>query len=376
VTIKVLFLHVGENWIRGSENALLTLLRGLDRSKFTPFLLCDQPALLEAARKEGIVASLGRFPNIMLDSDTLRLDFFQWFRMSRTLRSLIRENGIQVLYSNSARPCQVAHYVARWNKLPLICHLHASYNRRYVLLYRLGLVTHLIFPSHAVEDYLRRKQPDLPPSDVVYFGPDPSRFHPPSRRESRWRDELGIPADAIAFGEVAFLVPEKGVETLLRAFQIVNAKDPRVHLVLVGDGPLRQKLADLARELSLETKVHFTGYQPEPERYYQHVFDVNVLASRKEALGISAVEAAACGLPCIGANVEGIPETIEGGVSGMLFESGNQQELAVKMLEMAARPELRRTMGEAGRRLVEQRFSRRAYIESIQRIILKCAAKS
>ncbi len=373
--VNVLFLHVGENWIRGSENALLTLLSGIDRSKITPFLLCDQPALCEAARKEGIETAVGRFPNIMLDSDTFRLDFLQWFRMLRTLRSLVRERCIQVLYSNSARPCQVAHYVARWQELPLICHLHASYNRRYVLLYRFHLATHLIFPSRAIENSLRKKQPNLPPSEVVYFGPDTSRFHPPRGRELRWREELGIPGDGIVFGQVAFLVPEKGVETLLRAFQIVNQKDPRSHLVLVGDGPLRQELTELAGELSLGQKVHFTGYQPDPERYYQHVFDVNVLASQKEALGISVVEAAACGLPCLGADVEGIPEAIDDGISGMLFESGNQQELAAKMLEMTGSPQIWRSMGEAGRRLVEKRFSRTAYIETIQRIILECSGQ-
>ncbi|MGH9775398.1 MAG: glycosyltransferase family 4 protein [Candidatus Acidiferrales bacterium] len=368
--IKVLFLHVGENWIRGSENVLLTIFRGLDKQQIQPFLICDQPAMAEAARVEGIETTLFRFPNIMMDSDTFQFDFAQWVRMARQMRSLVSRKEIQLLYSNSARPCQVAHYVANWQGIPLICHLHAAYARRYILLYRVHLASRIILPSHAVETLLKAGHSHLPISEVIYFGVDTERFRPAEAAEARWRQEIQIPADAIVFGQVSYLVADKGVDTLLRAFQVVCRRLPNARLVVVGDGPLRSEFDRLAAELSISSRVHFAGYRPDTENYYRYVFDVNILASRKEALGIAALEAAACGLPCICANTGGLPEAIEHGKTGLLFETDNVSQLAERMAELGDSPALRRSMGEAGCQRIRDRFSRPAFVRSIERTIL------
>ena len=173
------------------------------------------------------------------------------------------------------------------------------------------------------------------------------------------------------FGQVSSLINRKGIDTVLRAIQMVSREYPKVRVVLVGDGPQRGEYVALVEELALKGIVHFVGYQPNPLPYYQHVFDVNVLASREEAFGISLVEGAACGLPNLGANADGIPEIILDHRTGLLFEPGNYRDLAEKMLELARNPSLRRDLGAAARRSVEERFSRAEYLRSAERAILE-----
>jgi len=98
---------------------------------------------------------------------------------------------------------------------------------------------------------------------------------------------------------------------------------------------------------------------------------VNVLASRREAFGICLAEGAACGLPNLGANLDGIPEVVLDRQTGLLFEPGNHQNLAEKMLELARNPSLQKDLGEAARRSVEERFSRARYLRAVERAILE-----
>ena len=369
--MNVLFLHSGDNSIRGSEAALLTLLRGLNREKIVPFLLCDQAVLGDLAQKDGIGTIVYPVPQIMIDSDTFRLQFVQWVKTAYKVLSLVRKHNIRLLYCNGGRPSQVAYYVGKIAKIPMVCHIHSPYNRRYILLYRFHRASRLIFASRAIRASIGSKQPSLAPSDVIYYGVDEESFRPARERIARWRDELLIPPDCVVFGQVSSLISRKGVDTILRAIQIVSREHPKVRVVLVGDGPQRQEYLALVDELALKGVVHFVGYQPNPLPYYQHVFDVNLLASRKEAFGISLVEGAACGLPNLGANADGIPEIVLDHQTGLLFEAGDHRNLAEKMLELARNQSLRRDLGEAARRSVEERFSKARYLCSVERAILE-----
>ena len=369
--MNVLFLHSGDNWIRGSEAALLTLLRGLDRRKIVPFLLCDQAVLGDLAQKDGIDTIVYPVPQIMIDSDTVRLQFVQWVKTAYKVLSLVRKHNIQLLYCNGGRPSQVAYYVAKITKIPIICHIHSPYNRRYILSYRFHRASKVIFASRAIQTSIRGKQSLLAPSDVIYYGVDEESFRPVPERVTWWRDELLIPPDYVVFGQVSSLINRKGIDTVLRAIQIVSREHPKVRVVLVGDGPQHGEYVALVDELALKGIVQFVGFQPNPLPYYQHVFDVNVLASRGEAFGISLVEGAACGLPNLGANADGIPEIVLDHQTGLLFEPGNHQNLAEKMLELARSLSLRRDLGQAARRSVEERFSRARYLRSVERAILE-----
>jgi glycosyltransferase involved in cell wall biosynthesis len=199
---------------------------------------------------------------------------------------------------------------------------------------------------------------------------DLQRFRPAAERDLKWRDRFGLPGDSIVFGQVSSLIHRKGVDVLLRGFRIVKNQCPEARLILIGDGPQTAEYLAMARDLGLENHVVFAGNQLDPVPFYQNVLDVNVLASRSDAFPLSLLEASGCGLPNIGANVDGIGESVFDGETGFLFESGSHEALADKMRALVVDPELRRQFGHLGRATAVEKFGLQQYCESIEKIIL------
>ncbi len=367
--INVLFLHAGEDWVRGSENALLTLFRGLDRKKIIPFLYSSNQALVQTAMAEQVKAEIHPMPEIMIDGGHFRFQVVLWALTLRRLLSLIKKENIQLVYCNGGSTCQVGYYAAKLSGIPVVCHIHSPYDRRHILLYRFHLSSKAIFVSKAIEDIIRGKQQFKSQSEVVYNGVDTARFQPAAVRDTKWRKLFSLPGDSVVFGQMSSLIRRKGIDILLRAFQIVNLRHPQTRLVLVGDGPHRSDFVDLACQLGVTDNVIWAGHQADPLPFYQHIFDVNILASRRDAFPLSILEAAACGLPNLGANVDGIPEAILDYESGLLFDCESHEMLATKMVQMIERPELRLKMGKAARQMILERFSMDKYCQAINGII-------
>lgn len=132
------------------------------------------------------------------------------------------------------------------------------------------------------------------------------------------------------------LTPEKGCATLLRAM----AQCPDARLNLAGDGPQREELEELTRQLKLENRVHFLGFLTgQPLRDALEGCKAVVLPSEWYENGpYSVMEALSCGKPVIGSQIGGIPEMVRPGKTGATFQPGNVQELAQKIQELLALP--------------------------------------
>lgn len=172
----------------------------------------------------------------------------------------------------------------------------------------------------------------------------------------RLRMELGIPPAAPVIGTVGRLTEIKRQDVLIRAFAQVQKRFELARLLLVGDGPRRPELEALVREMHLEGSVHFVGYQPHSGPYLK-AMDVFALTSRSEGMPQAVLEAAAMGLPVIGSRVGGIPEVVEEGRTGLLFEVGNHTELAECICDLLCDREKARAFGAAGQKNVHARFS-------------------
>jgi glycosyltransferase involved in cell wall biosynthesis len=170
-------------------------------------------------------------------------------------------------------------------------------------------------------------------------------------RQSK-RQELGLPEDAILLGTVGRLNEVKRQELLIQA----TTRIPDVHLVLVGDGPERGKLEQITTELNLSNRVHFIGFQSQPESWLAAV-DVFALSSRLEALPLALLEAMAAELPVVSTNVGGVAEVIQDGVSGYLVSNGDVEQLTCRIAELVADPVQRKQFGQVGRKIVEERYS-------------------
>jgi glycosyltransferase involved in cell wall biosynthesis len=192
---------------------------------------------------------------------------------------------------------------------------------------------------------------------VVLNGINTEPFRQPLDRAAV-RRSLGIPAAAPVVGTVGRLNEVKRQDLLLRAFAQVRKTRPAARLLLVGDGPMRGELEALAASLGVTAAVHFAGYQAQPERFLG-IMDVFALTSRMEGLPLAILEAWAAGLPVVASSVGGVPDLIQNGRNGLLFESGDEATLTRLLGELLGNPDRAAPLGAAGRDVVFDRYDLR-----------------
>lgn len=157
---------------------------------------------------------------------------------------------------------------------------------------------------------------------VVANGIDVDHFAGHRSLGTTTRHSLGIPLGRTVIGTVGRLNEVKCQDLLLKAVAAMSPALAEPHVVLVGDGPERQRLTRLAAELGLADRTHFCGYQPNPERFMA-AMDVFVLSSRTEGLPLSLLEAWAVGVPTVATAVGGIPAIVRSGTDGLLVPFGD-----------------------------------------------------
>lgn len=203
---------------------------------------------------------------------------------------------------------------------------------------------------------------------MIPNGVDTERFHPPSDSEVlRFRSELGLPAKWL-LTYTGKLNRGKGLTVLLKAWREMVEQTHDLHLVLVGSGSgqylsCEDELRAYVRENSLGQHVTFTGYVDNVEEYLM-ASDALVLPSRSEAFGLSICEAMACGLPCIGTTVGGIPDFVTDGENGILVAPGDSDALQDAVWRLHSEERMAREMGKKARATVQQDFSMQAVAEA------------
>ena len=208
-----------------------------------------------------------------------------------------------------------------------------------------------IAPAAAVRRYYVERGYDFETIKVIYNGVEPA----PERsagQVAQKRAELGLPIGGFIVCFAGRLAPEKGVDLLLRALVRLPVS---VQCVVVGDGPRRTEYEQLAAELKLSGRVVFTGYSSDP-RSIMAAADAVVLPSVTEALANVVLEGMAEGKPIVTTNVDGQPEAVLNGETGLLVPPGDSAALATAIGTLAARPADAQAMGARGKRRALQWF--------------------
>jgi N-acetyl-alpha-D-glucosaminyl L-malate synthase BshA len=205
----------------------------------------------------------------------------------------------------------------------------------------------------AVSNSLREQtleviNPDKPIETIYNFIDD--RIYQKSD-SSHLKEEFAIEDDEKVVIHVSNFRPVKRVDDVIKTFAKIADKMP-AKLLLVGDGPEVSRVCKLVNKYGLEKKVLFLGKQDNLEELYS-ISDLMLLLSEKESFGLVILEAMACGVPCIGTNVGGIPEVISNGKSGYICELGDIDGIAGKAISILSDP------------VRQQKFSQRA-IDSVK----------
>lgn len=198
---------------------------------------------------------------------------------------------------------------------------------------------------------------------VIYNGIDLTTFE---NIKPLLKKDFNIKGDPI-IGIVARLVPEKGYEFALKALPIVLGEFSNAKLVIIGAGPLRKNLENLSDKLGISEHVEFLGYQENVESLAAD-FDVFVLPSVSEGLGLSLLEAMALGKPVVATAAGGIPEVVESGVNGFLVPPGDEISLATAVIKVLSSKQTAFYLGQAAQRTVFEKFSARVMAEKTMEI--------
>lgn len=190
---------------------------------------------------------------------------------------------------------------------------------------------------------------------------------------SSLREEFGIKPEEKVIIHVSNFRHVKRVPDVIKAFARIQERiDSK--LLLIGDGPEMTVALQLVDKLKLKGKVLFLGKQDNLEELYS-ISDLMLLLSEKESFGLVALEAMACGVPCIGTNVGGIPEVILDGETGFICELGDITEISEKALVILTNHDLQRRMTDSCISMVNERFRAEHIVKQYERLYFDIFSK-
>jgi glycosyltransferase involved in cell wall biosynthesis len=196
--------------------------------------------------------------------------------------------------------------------------------------------------------------------EMIYNGVDLNRVKTDSRLAGEFRRRYAIPDDRAIVSQVSWIIPEKGIDDFLETARLVLRQNRNVQFVLIGEGDQRAAYEQKASAM-LGDHITWTGMVNDPfgEGVF-HAADVVCQFSRwEEVFGWMIAEAMAHGKPVVATRVGGIPEVVSDGLSGHLVERGDTAAMSAYILQLLHDSELRTRMGEAGRKIVSEKFDLR-----------------
>lgn len=347
----------GFEQIGGAERQVLLLARGLRLRGWRVTVV----ALSGVAGEAGSELAAAGIGFLSLGMRKGLADPRGWIRFHRWLR---RERP-DVLHGHMPH----AAWLVRWSRLgapvrAVLDTIHTSstgtWGRRIGYRWSDWLPDRVTAVSRATADtYRTARMVSAPHLTVLPNGVDVEALQPDATVRTAVRLELGL-SDEFLWLATGRLEPVKDYPTLLRAMADLPAS---ARLVVAGAGGQESKLRVLTKQLGLEQRVHYLGFEPNVCRWMQAA-DGFVLSSRWEGLPLGLLEAAACALPAVATDVLGTPEVLVDGVTGWLVTPADPAALQAKMTRlMRTSPQERAAMGEKARQRTSAQFSLEAVLD-------------
>lgn len=367
--IRIMFIISGLNR-GGAEGLVVDLVNNLDRQYFKPILcVLHSGVLLSEVRSDVTVFS----------------ELIKWGGDIRVLPKLIR-----IIQNQSPSIIDVISRddAALWGRIAAklagtAIILNSEHHGRFTFLQDPKRMFHhllnrlpdfwtnaFVMVSQAQRDFFVKK--GLPPDriSVIHNGIDIKRFSFSMADRIKVRKSLGLPDEAPVIGMVANFWPVKRHVVLLQAMVKVRETLPTVHCLLMGDGSLRVKMEEMAKQSGLSGAISFLGSRPDVPEILS-ALDVFVLTSDSESFSNVIVEAMAAGKPVVTTDCGGPQEIVEDGVTGYLVPVGHALELSKKISILLKNPELAGKMGEAGRLHAERNFGLDKMVMSRESLFLQ-----
>jgi glycosyltransferase involved in cell wall biosynthesis len=373
--IKVLEM-VDKPFLGGGQKNLLSLARSLDKNLFE-VSVCSRGngPLVDELQSAGIAHFAVPFGKKISP------------KIIREIVSLLKSERFDILHTHGG----VAGFFGRWAaggcRVPVILHtlhgIHYLHYRNPLLRYVFVLLERffsrftdaLVFVSPA--DRRKGRINRLAPIEKMFLIENGIDFSAYGRKETSTeaRQELGIDSDLPVIGTVARLHRQKGLDYLVKAAKRIVQSYPEVKVIIVGEGPQRQKLERLIKKLGLTDTVQLLGEREDVKRFLL-LCDVFVLPSLWEGLPYVLMEAGSFSLPVVASNVDGIRDMIKDGETGILVSPKDSNTLALSVIRLLEDKDRRCRLGEKLREFILPRYTQSRMIRLTQDLYLKLYKKS
>lgn len=347
--MKILFLTTHVN-TGGITSYLLTLSRGLVASGNSVTVVSSGGNMSDEFARRGV-------RNVILNIRTKSEADPRIYWPLRRLARYVREEAVDVIHAHTRVTQVMGECLKRMTGQPYVSTCHGFFKRRLSRRVLPCWGDAVIAISPAVRDHLQRDF-GVPAGRIALImnGLDITDFEV---RDQAYRDakrqELGVPPGPV-IGIIARLSDVKGQHVLIRAMTRVVNRDPQARLLIMGEGRAGESLRRQVGELGLQANIFFHPVVNRTAEYLP-VFDIFVMPSLSEGLGLSVMEAQAAALPVVASRVGGIPSLIEHGKTGILVSPNDPEELARGLIDLLTDPQKARVIGRQARAFIVEECS-------------------
>lgn len=372
LNMKCKILYVIDNIeFGGGERVFSQVIRGLNKERFGVFVASNPGGTFEKKLTE---------VGIKIDP----LDMTSRYNLGTIsqLKKIIKTKDVQIVHSQGGRADFFARIAARIANVPIIISSVAMLVEGYdVSILRKGLyvlidrwterwVNKFIVLSEALRRALIERH-KIPPEKIVriYNGIELKEYNPDLKevrsKKLEVRRELGLKNDVPVIGAIGRLVWQKGFEYLIQAIPKVIEVFPETRFLIVGEGPLKDKLKVKSEKLKVKDNIIFTGFRSDIKEILASI-DLLVMPSLLEGLPMVLLEGMAMAKPIVATRIDGVTEVLENGKMGLLVPAKNPHALAEAILKVLNNKTKADLLGQNARKMVEEKFSVEKMVEQIE----------
>jgi glycosyltransferase involved in cell wall biosynthesis len=347
--------------VGGLQKVVVNICKAIDREIFDVSVLC--------------LRHLGEFTNeieemgikIFCLPQKNRTDYLSFLKVAK----ILNEQRIDVIHTHNTQPFIDGTIGALLSRVKTIVHTdHARIfpdKIRYMVAERImSLFAYRVVgvsenTSQNLIKYLKISRNKI---RTIYNGIESSKYFI-KINVKQFKKELSIDHNWPIIGNVGRLVKEKGLQYLLKAIKNLALDYPKIKLIIVGDGDLKEELKSIALELGIHQHVKFFGNRTDVPKLLK-IFDIFVLSSISEGMPMVLLEAMASECPIIATKVGGIPRIIEDNRNGSLVDSGNPDLLSDEIIRVLTDQNLRNKYVSNGKDLIRKKFDMKIMLKKYE----------
>lgn len=303
--------------------------------------------------------------------------------LASKMADVIKDEGLDVLHVHYAIPHAVCAVLARemsGQNIGIVTTLHGTdisvlgqdSTLSQAIRYGIDKSDVVTAVSEALKEQTYELIDTAKPIETIYNFVDEREYR--QLDSGNLKEQFGIQADEKVIIHVSNFRKIKNLPHIVDAFMKIRT-NMKAKLLLVGDGPEKHRVMDQVKESPYVKDVLFLGKQENLAELYS-ISDLKLLLSQQESFGLVLLEAMACGVPCIGSAVGGIPEVIDHGVDGYLVELGDTDTVAQYAVDLLNDEEKLQNFREAAMRAVNGKFHSTKIVEQYEKLYEKVAEKN